>query len=165
MPSLHEKPCATNISLYPTMFPSTAWWNYELPFMYRYCILDNILLELVFPFFLEGSASMMSLHSWYYFSSWTIVTCSRNKSHSSLLVGNYVCDLSYKSNAFVWLETFHKECSYWKIIMHKYMSMQLLYPIQHSSISHINVSRCLPSLPGQHWDCALIQYVNKEASF
>ena len=36
----------------------------------------------------------------------------RNKSHPSLLVGNYVCDLSYKSNAFVWLETFQKEYSY-----------------------------------------------------
>ena len=35
----------------------------------------------------------------------------QNKSHSSLLVGDYVCDISYKSNAFVWLETFHKEYS------------------------------------------------------
>ena len=36
----------------------------------------------------------------------------RNKSHSSFLVGDYVCDLSYKSNALVvWLETFHKEYS------------------------------------------------------
>ena len=26
--------------------------------------------------------------------------------HSSLLVGDYVCSLSYKSNAFVWLENF-----------------------------------------------------------
>ena len=49
-----------------------------------------------------------------------------NKFHSSLLVGDYVRDLSYKSNAFVWLETFHKEYSYWQIIMHKYMIMQLL---------------------------------------
>ena len=46
--------------------------------------------------------------------------------HSSLLVGDYVCGLSYKSNAFAWLETFHKENSYWKILMHKYMIMQLL---------------------------------------
>ena len=46
--------------------------------------------------------------------------------HSSLLVGYYVCDLSYKSNAFIWLETFHKEYLYWKILMHKYMIMQLL---------------------------------------
>ena len=43
--------------------------------------------------------------------------------HSSFLVGNYVCDLSYKSNAFVWLETFHKEYSYWKFLVHKYMIM------------------------------------------
>ena len=28
--------------------------------------------------------------------------------HSSLLAGDYVCDLSYKSNAFVWLEHFIK---------------------------------------------------------
>ena len=41
---------STNISLYPMMFPYTPWWNYELPFTYRYCILDIILLELVFPF-------------------------------------------------------------------------------------------------------------------
>ena len=58
-----------------------------------------------------------------------------NKSYPSLLVGDYVRDLSYKSNAFVWLERFHKEYSYWKVIMHKYMIMKLLYPIQHSSIS------------------------------
>ena len=45
-------------------------------FMYRYCILDIILLELVFPLFLEGFASMMPLHLSYYFSSWTVVTCS-----------------------------------------------------------------------------------------
>ena len=31
--------------------------------------------------------------------------------HSSFIVGNYVCGLSYKSNAFVWLETFHKSYS------------------------------------------------------
>ena len=49
-----------------------------------------------------------------------------NKSHSSLFASDYVCDVSYKSNEFVWLETFHKECSYWKILMHKYMIMQLL---------------------------------------
>ena len=30
------------------MFSSTAWWNYELPFTYRYYILDIILLELEF---------------------------------------------------------------------------------------------------------------------
>ena len=59
-----------------------------------------------------------------------------NKSFPSLLIGDYVCDLSYKSNAFVWLETIHKEYSYWQVLMHKYMIMQLLYPIQHSSISH-----------------------------
>ena len=34
-----------------------------------------------------------------------------NKSCPSLLVGDYVRDLSYKSNAFVWLETFHKAYS------------------------------------------------------
>ena len=50
----------------------------------------------------------------------------RTSLHSSLLVGNYVCNISYKSNAFIWLETFHKEYSYWKILMHKYMIMQLL---------------------------------------
>ena len=76
MPSFHEKPRATNPALYPMMFPSTAWWNYELSFMYQYFILDIIFLEPVFPFFLEGSASMISLHLSYYFSSWTVITCS-----------------------------------------------------------------------------------------
>ena len=42
----------------------------------------------------------------------------RTSLHSSLLVGNYVCNISYKSNAFIWLETFHKEYSYWQILMH-----------------------------------------------
>ena len=82
---------------------------------------DIILLEL------EGSASMMSLHSSYYSLSWNCRHLFFGTSlHSSLLVGDYVCGLSYKSNAFIWLETFHKECSYWKILMHKYMIMQLL---------------------------------------
>ena len=40
----------------------------------------------------------------------------RTSLHSSLLVGNYVCNISYKSNAFIWLETFHKE--YWQVLMH-----------------------------------------------
>ena len=58
---------------------------------------------------------------------WTVVPCSSKLSlHSSLLVGDYVCGLSYKSNAFVWLETFHKEYLYWQVLMHKYMIMQLL---------------------------------------
>ena len=104
MLSFREKPHATNLSLYPTMFPSTAWWNYEVPFMYRYCILDIILLEL--------------LHSWKVLYQWcryirhiilhlelsSLVL--RNKFHPSFLVGDYVCNLSYKSNAFVWLEHF-----------------------------------------------------------
>ena len=50
----------------------------------------------------------------------------RTSLHSSLLVGDYVCGLSYKSNAIVCLETFHKEYLYWQMIMHKYMIMQLL---------------------------------------
>ena len=92
---------SSNLALYPTMFPSTAWWNYELLFRSLYCILDIILLELVhsFPFFLATSSKV--LHQWYhstvlhnhtvseisslkvspYYSSswilyWTVVTCS-----------------------------------------------------------------------------------------
>ena len=95
------------------MFPSTAWWNYELLFRSRYCILDIILLELVFHFFLvtsswlEGFASMMSLHSSYYSLSLNCRPLFFGTSlHSSLLVGDYICDISYKSNAVVWLEHF-----------------------------------------------------------
>ena len=56
MTSFHEKPHAMNLALYPTMFPSVAWWNYELPFMYRYYILDIILLVpfLLGYFFMAG---------------------------------------------------------------------------------------------------------------
>ena len=94
MTSFREKPHATNIALYPMMFPYTAWWNYELPFSYRYCILDIILLELVlsFPFF----HNWKDLHQWFrstmshnctvsealsysslsWIISWSIVTCS-----------------------------------------------------------------------------------------
>ena len=60
MPSFHEKPCATNLALYPMMFPSTAWWSYELPFTYWYCILDIILLELVFHCSSEQVSSFFS---------------------------------------------------------------------------------------------------------
>ena len=90
---------------------------------------DIILLELVFPFFLEARRfcinDVTALVILFF-----ILKCRHlffgTSLHSSLLVGDYVCDLSYKSNAFVWLETFHKEYSYWKILMHKYMIMQLL---------------------------------------
>ena len=82
------------------------------------------------PFLLGG---WKVLHQWCHCTRhiilclWTVVTCSsKHYLHSSLLVGDYVCDLSYKSNAFVWLEKFHKEYSYWKILMHKYMIVQLL---------------------------------------
>ena len=115
MSSFHEKPRAMNLALYPTMFPSTASWTYELSFMYRYYILDIILLQLVFHFFLvtsswlEGFVSMMFLYSTYYSLSLNYSHLFfRISLHSSLLVGNYVCGLSYKSNAVVWLETFHK---------------------------------------------------------
>ena len=80
---------------------------------------------------LEGFASMMSLYSSYYSSFWNVVTCSSEQVlHYSLLVGDYVCNFSYKSNAFVWLETFHKEYSYWKILMHKcnYFSQYNIHP-------------------------------------
>ena len=77
--------------------------HYGLPFRSWYCILDIILLELVFsfPFFLvtssklEGSASMTSLHSSYYSLS---LNCRHlffgTSLHSSLLVGDYVFGLS-----------------------------------------------------------------------
>ena len=94
--SLYSIPHATNIALYPMMFPSIAWWNYELLFRYLYCILDIILLKLVFPFLLitsselEGSASMMSLHSSYYSSSWIVVTCS-SEQVSSFFSYRWLC--------------------------------------------------------------------------
>ena len=52
--------------------------------------------------------------------------------HSSFLVGDYVCGLSYKSNAIVWLEKFHKEYLYWQVLMHKwscnYFSQYNIHP-------------------------------------
>ena len=168
MPSFREKSHATNISLYPTMFPSTAWWNYELSFMYRYCILDIILLELVFPFLLVTSSWLEGSHQWCCCNHHIVIHLELlplvlwKKSHPSFIVGNYVCDLSYKSNVVVWLETFHKEYLYWKILMHDHATT-----LANTTFIHISLklSRCLPSLPGQHWDCALIQYVSKEVSF
>ena len=69
-----------------------------------------------------------ALHQWCHCIHHIILYLSSlvlwNKSHPSLFVG-YVCDLSYKSNAFVWLETFHKPYSQWQILIHKYMIMQL----------------------------------------
>ena len=45
-----------------------------------------------------------------------------NKLHFSLLIHDYVCDLSYKSNVLVvWLETFHKVYLEWKILLHQYI--------------------------------------------
>ena len=75
---------------------------------YRYCILDIILLEMVFPFFLVTSSWCRCIrHIILNLELSSLVL--RNKSHPYFLVGDYVCDLSYKSNElFVWLETFHK---------------------------------------------------------
>ena len=93
------------------------------------CSLDIILLELVFHFFLVAGRFCINdvttlVILFFVFEMSSLVLW--NKSHSCLLVGDYVCDLSYKSNAFVWLETFHKEYSYLQILMHKYMIIQLL---------------------------------------
>ena len=64
----------------------------------RFCINDFIAFVILF-FIFELSSLVL-----------------RNKFHSSLLAGDYACGLSYKSNAFVWLETFHKEYSYWQFL-------------------------------------------------
>ena len=81
----------------------------DLPFLLGiFCINDFTVFVILFLIFELSSLAL------------------RNKSHPSFLVGDYVCDLSYKSNAFVWLEPFDKEYSYWQILMHKYMIMQLL---------------------------------------
>ena len=119
MPSFREKPRATDLALYPTMFPSTAWWNYELLFRSLYCILDIILLELVhsFPFFLATSWKV--IHQWclsivlhnytmfeisslkvssYYSSSWIlywiVVTCS-SEQVSFFFACRQLCMLSF----------------------------------------------------------------------
>ena len=127
-----EKPRAMNLALYPTMFPSTTWWNYKPSFTYRYCILDIILLELVFHFFLvtsswlEGSVSMMSLYSSYYSSLWNVVTCS-SEQVSFFLACRRLCMQNFlKSKCISMVRTFYKEYLYWQVLMHKYMIMQLL---------------------------------------
>ena len=77
-----------------------------------------------------GLLFILGYHSWKVLHQWC--PCIRhiildlelsslvlqNKSHPSLLVYDYVYDLSYKSNAFVWIETFHKEYSCLQILMH-----------------------------------------------
>ena len=74
--------------------------HYRLPFRSWYCILDIILLELVFTFFLvtsswmEGSALMMSLHSSYYSSFWNVVSCSSEKV-SFFFSGRRLCMRSF----------------------------------------------------------------------
>ena len=109
MSSFHEKPRASNLALYPMMFPSTIRWNYELLFRSRYCTQTSFFLNWSSPssWWREGSALMMSLHSSYYSLSLNYHHLFfRTSLHSSLLVDDYVCNLSYKSNAFVWLEHF-----------------------------------------------------------
>ena len=80
-----------------------------------FCI--NDVTALVILFFVFELSSLVLRNKYSFFGT---------SIHSSLLVGDYVCDLSYKSNAIVWLETFHKEYLYWQTLMHKYMIMQLL---------------------------------------
>ena len=113
MPSFREKPHATNLALYPTMFASTPWRNYELPFTYWYCILDIIILWTGLPFllsyfFMDGRFCINDVTTLVIL--FFILKCHHllfgTSLHSSLLVGDYVCGLSYKSNAIVWLEHF-----------------------------------------------------------
>ena len=124
MPSLHEKPHATNLSLYPTMFHllhdgtmnfssglDNMPWHHSswtgLPFLLSY-------------FFMAGRFCINDVTA--FIILFFVLKCRhlffRTSLHSSLLVGDYVCGLSYKSNAIVRLETFHKEYSYWQVLMH-----------------------------------------------
>ena len=152
MPSFCEKPHATNLALYPMMFPSTTWWNYELSFMYRYCILDIILLELIFPFFLEGSATLVIL-------VFILKCCHLFFRTSLILLFLYVIFPTSQMHLYCW-KHFIKNVHTGKLLCINIWSCN--YFSQY--ISHKNFSRCLPSLPGQHWYCALIQYVSKEVS-
>ena len=113
MPSFREKPCATNLALYPMMFHLLLDGTTKFP--------SRIDSASQTSFFLNWS----SLSSWLLLHAWKVqhqlCHCIRftlhlemsslvlqNKSHPSLLVGDYVCDLSYNSNALVvWLEKFH----------------------------------------------------------
>ena len=111
---------------------------------------DIILLELIFPFFLVARRFYIND-----VTTFIILFFILNYHHLFfgislilLCLEVIVRDLCYKSNAFVWLETFHKEYSYWKILMHKYIIMQLL--LSNTTFIHISrkLSRCLPSLLG-----------------
>ena len=55
MPSFCEKPCAMNLSLYPTMFPFNACWNLQIPHPRHHCSwTSTLLLFLLGYFFIAG---------------------------------------------------------------------------------------------------------------
>ena len=86
----------------------------------RFCINDVIVFIILFFVFELLSLVLRNKSSFFFACRWV---CMR-----SFLQVKRIC----------MIRTFHKEYSYWKILMHKYMIMKLLYPIQHSSISHWN---------------------------
>ena len=135
MPSFHEKHRATNISLYPMMFPYTICWNLQilhprhhsswtgtlLPFILGYFFIDGricinyvtqqchitVLFLRPLSFFEIIFILFLIL---YYFSD----CCHLFFRTSLILLFLYVIvrDISYKSNALVvWLETFHEAYS------------------------------------------------------
>ena len=103
-----------------------AFFSWEVSCYESYLVSHDVFIYCMME--LRTSFQVSILHPRHHFSFWIIRVnlelsslVLQNKSHSSLLAGDYVCDLSYNSNAFVWLETFHKEYSYWKILIHKYI--------------------------------------------
>ena len=98
----------------------------DLPFLLGIFCTNDVVVFIILFFIFELSSLVL-----------------RNKSHSSLLVGDYVRDLSYKSNAFVWLEKFHKEYSYRQILMHKWSCN---YFIQYNIHPYLTEPFYIPSI-------------------
>ena len=100
--SFSEKPHATNISLYPTMLSSTTCWILQI----------HMEDTTDFPLGLRHRIVVIILH---FLLLERILNCRHLFFGTSLILiflQAIVCDISYKSNAFVvWLETFHKENS------------------------------------------------------
>ena len=90
---------------------------------------DIILLELIFPFFLVAGRFCINdvtalVILFFVFELTSLVL--RNKS-SFFFACRWLCMRSFlQVKCICMVRTFHKEYSYWKILMHKYMIMQLI---------------------------------------
>ena len=101
MSSFCENLRAMNLALYPMMFPSTAWWNLQIPHPWHHSYWTGTLLPFLLGYlFIAGRicinnvtqqchitrVCLRPLKVWSYYSSFGIISCSQGGFYLSRLI-------------------------------------------------------------------------------